>query len=287
MPSHALNDTYIGSTNIYLNSKDATLSFSDAHKTFFLNNAIIPPPNVQILIGLTQFVCPNTMYNINTTNNKFVIQSNSSTATLIFDTGNYDADSIVIAMNQKLNDVKDDLGGVITVSFDDSNGVFTWTSIIDFSILATSTMVKEIGLRDQLPTPFQKSYTTTEVVDLAGTTSIYVNLKNIAINNLDSRGQVTGTVAKCSADVNFGSYIFYNPTENLYFMCSDQTINSIEVQLSDDDGDELQLNGAYFTMVLTIHYSYKREPILDEKYSLQARNSVFKKQEQEKQKTSS
>lgn len=272
MPTHSLNDTYLGSTNIYLNSKDAGLSYSDAHKVFFLNKAIDPPPNMNILIGLTSFVCPNTIFNITSNNNRLIVKNSSNVVgTIILDVGNYDANGLVIILNQKLADLESSLGGTITVSFDEDDTIFKFFSAISFSILSSTTMVKELGLQDQLPTSLGTQYRAQKVCNLAGTSGIYVNILNLGINNLDSRGDLTGTISKVDIDVNFGSYIFYAPVENLYFMLNDKAFQKLEIQLTDDEGNEVELNGSDFNLVITIHYSYRRTPILDDTYSLEGR----------------
>lgn len=281
MPTHSLNDTYLGSTNIYLNSKDAVLDFSDSHKTFYLNNPINPPPNVNILIGLTQFVCPATIYNINNTNNQISFETATGSADLTLPTGNYDADTVITELNQALADAEGDLGGAIVVLFDDINTIFKFSSGIAFSITST-TMEKELGLTGQTPTTFSSQYRCEKVCNLAGTSGMYVNIKNLGINNLDSRGDLAGTIAKVDIDVNFGSYIFYSPPEHLYFMINDKSITNLEIQLTDDDGDEIELNGSEFNLVFTIHYSYRREPVLDTKYSLEGRRQNVENDKQGK-----
>ena len=76
-------DTPYGSVSIFLQSSKATKSNSDANKIFYLENPISPPPNTRILMVLSEFEMPNTVYNINSdVNNKISFTTASGTATL-------------------------------------------------------------------------------------------------------------------------------------------------------------------------------------------------------------
>ena len=125
----------------------------------------------------------------------------------------------------------------------------------------------EIGLENQLPTSSSSSYVCVDTILLGCISSIYVGIKNLGINNLDSRGAVDNTIAKINVKSGLGGYIFYDEPENHYFVCNRREINSLEVVLTDDKDRGLILNGGQFSLTLSFHYVYKRnQKILHEYY---------------------
>ena len=261
--NHILNDTYMGSINLYLKSQEASFSISDAHKVFYLNNPILPPSNIKILLGLTNFECPNSMYNINSTNNSLTVEAlGLYTVSITIPVGNYDADSFATIISQLLAAEYSNLGDTLIVCiFNTDNYIFTFSANNSFSITETTADV-ELGLIDQTPTTEGLTYVAENVCNLAGISGIFVKIKNLGFNNLNSYGDITNTIARCDANVNFGEYIFYNPTEVLYFGINDKSIQYLDIQLTDDEGNEIELNGGRWSVVLTCHFSYIKDAII-------------------------
>ena len=84
-------DTPYGSVNIFLQSSQATTSLTDSNKIFYLENPISPPPNTRILMVLSEFEMPNTVYNINSgVNNTISFTTAAGSSTITIDAGNYD-----------------------------------------------------------------------------------------------------------------------------------------------------------------------------------------------------
>jgi hypothetical protein len=106
------------------------------------------------------------------------------------------------------------------------------------------------------------------VCNLSGTGSVYVNLNNISISNLDSRGSVNGVVSKVNVTCNPGDYIFHALTEIQYYMINDRVIDNFNISLTDDNGEQLNMNGCDWSLSLTVHWCKKRVAELDDKYIL-------------------
>jgi hypothetical protein len=237
MVNHPLNDTNYHSINLYLNSKDAVVSSSDSNKIFTLNNPIFAFHHTKILIGLSSFTCPNSIYNIDSTNNTIIIDSVSYALT----TGNFDSDSIVSSLNALIPQ---------TIAFNDGDNTFT--------ISADSTILKVLGFSDDVPFT-GTSLTGSHICDLAGVTNINIKLSNLSMDNLDSTGNYDNTIASVNNTVNYGDYIFHNPSEVLYHAIHDKYIKFLKVELLDQNQNSINLNGSTFQMVLTIHFTYVRE----------------------------
>ena len=260
MPSHHLNDTERSSQSIFLHSNDAVVSISDAEKIFYLNEAIVAPSGYRLIVGLTNMTMANSMFNVTGNNNTIVISGTTYTIT----EGNYSAEGLATALGTAIS-------AVGTIAFDDTNSnnkyIFTFTAGAQ-TIDAGTTLTRELGLTGQLPTASATSYNAQGVCDLGGTTNIYVRLRNLTMNNIDSRGQTNNIIASIVNNTNYGGYIFFVPPEVLYYQITEQNIGHIDIELTDQEGKILEMNGANFNLTLTIHYVKQRVGVF--------RNSLLK-----------
>lgn len=257
MPSHHLNDTDKSSQSIFLHSNDAVVSISDAEKIFYLNEAIVAPSGYRIVIGLTNLTMPNSMFNV-TTNNNIVINGN----TWDIPEGNYTAEDLATAINTATAASED----TINCDFDPINNNYTFT-FDPAAIINSTTLERQLGLGRsdnvlQLPTASATSYETKNICDLGGTTNIYIRIRNLTMNNIDSRGQTTNIIASIVNNTNFGGYIFYIPPEVLYYQITEQSISHLDIELTDQEGRLIELNGADFNLTITVHYVKQRESSL-------------------------
>jgi len=265
MPNHYLATTEKGSQTIFLNSKDAEFSISDAEKFFYLNQTVIAPPGYRLLIGLNNLTIPNTMFNINSTNNTFSIttpDSNGSVNNYTLDVGNYTGVSLADAINAKIGSTGDNLG---TIVFNDETANDTFSFKFDTTrTLEDGNLASKILGFTNLP----KQSTTglniilaTNTCNLSGVTNIYVRLRNLSLNNLDSRGQITNVIANVINNTNYGGFIFYEPPEVLYYLINENILNHLDIELTDQNGNVIELNGAEFNLTLTLHYTHQRQSL--------------------------
>ena len=84
------------------------------------------------------------------------------------------------------------------------------------------------------------------------------------MNNLDSRGATSNIVASIVNNTNYGGYIFYVPPEVLYYTITENNISHLDIELTDQEGKILELNGVDYNMTFTIHYIKQRESIIRE-----------------------
>lgn len=246
MPSHQLNDTDLASLSMFIHSNDAVISISDAEKIFYLKESVFAPPGYRIIIGLTNLTMPNSMYNITDFNNSIRINNTDRTIA----NGNYSADDLATEL--------EGLAEITSCTFDQINNVFTFNFAGSYKI-DSSTMERQLGLKGQLPTPTGTSYTSTGICDLGGVTNIYIRIRNLTMNNLDSRGKTSNIIASIVNNTNYGGYIFFVPPEVLYYQITENIISHLDIELTDQEGNILNLNGADFNLTLTVHYVKQRE----------------------------
>lgn len=258
MPSHHLNDTELSSQSIFLHSNDAVVSITDAEKIFYLDQNIHAPAGYRLLIGLTNMTLPNTMYNITSANNAITF---TGPVTKTIPEGNYSADALAEAVSTQM----DTLG---SCSFLSSNNIFQFTMNNSATQILSMTMKRPLGFKKAtFPVSTITGSSTLfapEVCDLGGVTNIYVRLRNLTFNNLDSRGRSTSIVASIVNNTNYGGYIFYTPPEVLYYLINESTISHLDIELTDQEGDVISLNGCDYNITFTVHYTKQRQAVARE-----------------------
>ena len=246
-----LNDTHLSSQQIFLSSKHADNKLSDSHCVWNLNQPINPPRGTRILMAVTDFEVPYSFYSINTTNNVLAFTGKSP---LTITTGNYDVNTLVTYFNDNLTD--------ISASYVAQQNHIRFTSSSAISLDNTNTTCAfELGFSE---TDTQNSTTiqSTQSVNLAGTSAIYLRIKNITTNNIDSGSAHSSTLAKVNVTGNHLSWIYYTPSELIYQLVHDHQFNHIEIAIEDQDGHAIELNGATWSIVLSIHYQIQRTAIM-------------------------
>ena len=259
MPSHILNDTDMASQTIYIHSTDAVLNISDAEKVYYLNQAIVAPPGFRLLVGLSNATFANSMFNVTSTTNEIKFAT-SSLFTVTLPVGNYTARTIATAIETGATAV-----GLteMSVLFNTNNNTFTFSHSA-FKIIST-TMFRQLGLRGQteedggnFSSP-ASSYTTQDICDLGGVTNVYIRIKNLTMNNLDSKGNTTNTIANIINNTNYGGYLFYSAPETLYYQIQENSIGHLNIELSSQNGELIEMNGCEYNLTITIHYVKQRE----------------------------
>lgn len=271
MPTHALNDTHLGSLAVYLQSRDASAQLHGASCLFYLNQVIMPPPDTSILVGLISAEVPYSFYNVNVNNNTMTVEQTENGQTtsknVVLPLQNYDVDEMILTVNTILHAQPNAMPNV-SLSFDEGANKFTLqhTGNSGTVKITDSTMKNLMGFTANQHDVAAQSITANNCVNLAGTSSVYVNLNNLGLANLDSRGDLNGVVSKLNVNCNPGEFIFYQQTETQYYLISNQQIQYFHLSLTDDDNNLLDMNGGDFSVTLSIHFSKKRSPFSRDQY---------------------
>ena len=265
MPNHSLNDTDIGSISVFLQSKDSAQNFRPGENSqckWYLQNIVSPPPDTMMMIGLTSAEIPFTFYNVPANHNFIKLNANYSDGSnaslaVTVPAGNYN----VFSLRDAINDGFTSLTGV-SMTFDEITNKYTIkNSLSGGTVQIVDTTMKHIlGYEENQILSNSANLVAQNCCNLAGTSSIYVNLYNMSFTNLDSRGDLNGVVAKLPVTAAPGEYIFYEQTENQYFVLQDREIQTFEVALTDDNNDPVNLNGLHFSVTLTLHFAKRRLP---------------------------
>ncbi len=280
MVNHTLNDTDTASVSVFLQSDKASTRLASSNVIFYLNETIGARPDQSMLIGLISCEVPYSFYNIDTPKNKISFRRQTASGVFIadydltLDRQNYDVDSIV----SKFNSLFTTNNMNMNMSFNDNTNKFTFNSTTtDQFIITSTTLNKSLGLpTTSIPTSANTTFTCPNVCQLTGTSSIYINCVNLSISNLDSRGDLNGTICKLPIECDPTSFIYYKATENNYYLTNNQTITHFHITITDDDNQELDLNGGDFSLGLNIHFVQKREQPIFKRYLLGNEASVMR-----------
>ena len=101
MPSHILNNSDKSSQSIFIHSEDSIVNISGSDRIYYFNEAVVAPVGCRILIGFTNMVIPNAIYNVNSTSNTIIISGVTYTITV----GNYNASDLATAINTQISSI--------------------------------------------------------------------------------------------------------------------------------------------------------------------------------------
>ena len=178
----------------------------------------------------------------------------------------YDGDTLATTMT---NLISTEFFGV-TVTFDDVSGKFTIRDPTASFYLryVNNNIYYEIGLRDIWKTDntiFSSNrqgldgYYTLEcpyIADLSGFHSIYVALVGVSSNDVASYNglQRSNVIARIPISVGFQQLELFNPNNIAYTTVYDKTLQDLHIQLLDDDGNLLNMNGVDWSMTFHVKF---------------------------------
>ena len=272
-------DTPYGSINIYLQSRDAQVSYSDGNKVWYLNTPVIPPrPDIRMLCAITDFQCAYSWYLVRTgVNDTFVFSMTQAGVTTIYTCvlpeGNYNVNTFMSTMHA----ISFPAAGVPIVSPGDdtkftydvktnklslSNSSATTTAITVFSRANGTTIDGEVGM-EGFPNQtgiLPATVVLPNMVDFAGIPNVYVMATTLGLNNRDGRGEVNLCLGKVPVICQPLGFIYLPIGQFVYLMLDDREIKKIQIKLEDDEGNVLDLHGVGWSITLSIHYQYQRFP---------------------------
>lgn len=242
-----LLNTSQSTIKVFLESDQSHQSISDCTKTFLFENPIQANPGNTMLVQLTDFECPFSWYNVNSTNNTlhnfFTIPAQ-----------NYSATELLTQLSSQF------AASSITVTYNTQTNKFTFTKASSFTLdMANSTCHRILGFN---PTSVLTgtSITSENMVDLLGDKAIYIRL-GMNLPNIDSHGADTHIVQKIPIGVAPTEVITYSNESAIKLMITDRHIELLSVSLTDHQDRDLgggSLNGLLWSMTLAFYFIQDR-----------------------------
>lgn len=253
-------NTYEDSRIIVLNSIDATKlnGTMNSNITFQIQGLLKPDPNIiQSHIQLIASQIPHSFYTININNNA-LFYTIGSIFSIIIPEGNYNAFNLISTMTALFLAN----GHTITPVISRINGKITYTGTTNFTFNSVnSTILKILGFLPQmnssslsniLVSPFPLN-----LLGIKRITISSVNLATNALNTLKSKTQTQSILA--TVYINEPSYglVTHSNTTNVNHLLKVDSIDNIDLQLTDEDGNFINFNNQDFTMKLLISSTYE------------------------------
>jgi hypothetical protein len=258
--SYVLN-TDIPNRTVFLDSVNAASIMAINESTglcqssyqWFLQNAIMCPQSYNMLISLVDAQFSNIFPQVITGfNDKFSYFMNGvGTITLTLPSQHYTVETLASYISANT---------ALTVTIDYVNFKLQFSSTgANFTILTTSTCGGLIGMtRDQYgnflsATSFANTLTMPSWFNLSGTPYVFLNVRNITIQNLDS-GNNNGALVRLDINSPYGYTCFYRPSSLETFLVETKKIDTFKIDLTDHYNNPLCLRGLNIQLTFRISF---------------------------------
>lgn len=251
MTSRTLNEETI---QIFLNSKTANKYLGGFTSNCVFNlPLIVLPRNAKIYLSVQSASIPYSFYNVDYFNNKLVYNLNAgSDITIEIPQGNYSTTSL---KNYLLTAMTG-----FSIIYSSLNNTFTFThGTYNFQFKSTSTCMEILGFDENSTyNSTSKVLTSINSINLFTIRNIYIASNNLSLTNINnSTLNLCNILASIPLTSGANSVITYCNTNNIKTVVNDvKNFTLLQLALTDQDGDILDLNGCHWSMTLQIDYTY-------------------------------
>ncbi len=248
---------------LYLNSQLATKTNNIYN--FEFATPIICPLNMQTIISVAEFNVPNVFPLFNSSNNVIATSESGTPYTLtIPDTIRNPIDFAAYWNGNK------PVGYTATLVYNKQTFKFTFFSTFPLSITTDTTCGRIIGL-EYINNVVQLSIGSVvnptwhlelpSTINFRPTDQIFIKSEELTLNNVNSFGTITNTLARVPVNTQPGSIIFYRPVELNRFIIPKKTIQTLKIGLVDALQKPLDIGSQAFQLLLKVEFMY---PLDDE-----------------------
>lgn len=231
------------SFQVHFNSKFATTYTNNkANCDFYLPVMDINTQN-QLYVSIIHAVIPYTFYNVNSSNNYFNYTLGGTPYNFTIARGNYNVNTLKTYLTANLP---------FTVSYNGINNTFTFThTTYDFVFLSSSSCLSLLGF-STTSSSTNKSLTSNQTINMATSQCVCIctNLETNNINMMSGMTNNRNVLISIPIDVAPNGLIIYKNTNNFRVNSFRNVINNINIKLEDQDGGQIDLNGADWSMTL-------------------------------------
>lgn len=242
---------------ISLNSSSATRYLNG---TTFLSNLVFDFANVlspddsivYIECGVGNAEIPVSFYNVDTRNNIFNYVVNATNFSITVPPGNYQYNSLVTQMLSQftLN------GHTFLMSLNRSSNILTMTLTAGgtWNTLSSSSISSVLGFASNTAYAITANTITFPFLfDLLGIKKLKIYSTNISVDSVDSVGNATNNLL-CTISVNQPGFnmIIYSNIDGLYSHIRNKYISTIDITITDENGNLVNFNSVGWTMTLNL-----------------------------------
>ena len=243
---------------LYLNSQLGT-KINNTYN-FDFATPISVPLNMLGIISVAEFSVPNVFPLFNSSNNVIATSESGTPYTLtIPGTIRNPVDFAAYWNGNK------PAGYTATLVYNKNTFKFTFFSTFPMSITTDTTCGRIIGL-EYINNVVQLSIGSTinptwnlelpSTVNFRPTDQIFIKSEELTLNNVNSFGTITNTLARVPVNANPGSIIFYRPVELNRFIIQKKHIQNLKVSLVDALQNPLDIGSQSFQLLLKVEFMY-------------------------------
>ena len=206
---------------------------------------------LELICSVLSFTCPNSIFNINSTNNLFEFGQRSiplgayALTDLYIPYGNYNYNTLSTYLNQQTG---------FTFSLNQTNNTFTITSSLQFTIGSKSNCGDVMGFLNY--TSYYSSATSPYTLVLPyscnfnGLQNLNIIFDNLNTSNIDSYTSSTSSIIQSVPIISGCSQIVFQRTNDFKFIVKQDEIGEINIMLKDDLRNFIDLNNCHWNLTL-------------------------------------
>jgi hypothetical protein len=241
---------------VVLNSKFATTIYNPGYNSSCEFD--LPEPirrgktDIKLCCSVLSFVCPNSIYNVNETNNILSV-TNSYIGTVpqtnpvlyTIPVGNYNSQTLISTLLSILP-------SGFSISFNTINNKYTFNYTQTFSINSTSTAYQVLGFKANTTyLSTSNSLAAPYTCNFNGVEQINILLTSVNTNNIDCFSGNTKSSIIQPVQIPLGTnQILYQKTNEYNFMISQDMLDDLKIELRDSNNNLVNLNNQHFNLVL-------------------------------------
>ena len=264
-------------STIFLNSRNAKRTGSTGIYEFEMETAISCSLSQMILLSLSEFQTPNTLPVFTAINNEFNYSVNDPITNVPLMTRNITIpDSIMnpidfsnyINFNYITNRPPEYSAYEFSVNFNRQTFILEFSSNTKFTIIST-TAYEALGLPDKayqypLEASVNPAYSIKWLpVSFVATHNIFIKTQEFTLNNINSFGEITNTLARIPVNVNPGHTIFYRPVELNRFLIPAKTIKNLALSFQNDKNQLIEIINFQLSFKIEFVFPQEREESYD------------------------
>jgi hypothetical protein len=233
---------------IMLNSKTANYYNDGTTDCVFLIPQIQLKKNHKAYISVIDAVIPYSFYNVNDTNNVFEYTLNGVDHAITIAKANYNVNTLISYFLMYLEPG-------FTIVYNGSTNKLTFGhSTYEFSLKNESTCFEILGFTEQTHTSISRVLISDIGINLFTIRNIQISSSNFILNNINTaKPNKASIMISIPVDVNQGSIIQYRNINNIRSLVDEiHNISNLHIQILDQDGDLLDLNGLHYSINLLL-----------------------------------
>ncbi len=234
---------------LILNSKRANQYLNGTTDCIFTVPNITIKKRHRASISVIDAVIPYSFYNINDTNNILNYKVNSIPYSLIITKANYNINTLITYLTSQLQPG-------FSINYSSATNKITFThSSLEFSFLSSSTCFELIGFEDNVTySSTSQVLISTIGINFFTIRNLQISSSNFILNNINSvTPNKASIITSIPIDSQMGSIINYKNINDITSIIHEiHNLTNLHIQLLDQDGDLLNLNGLHWNINLLL-----------------------------------